>query len=79
MKEKLSFARKVGVVFAVIQGFVDELFGFFFRKLKQTGAAKPKDPKNELEKFLRGVSRFFGELGDAFYTTYEKIKKDKKD
>lgn len=78
MAKETSIASVIGSILAIIQSIFDDLFGFLARKLKSAGNTKRKKSDSDFVRFLKEVARFFGELGDSFYSTYEKIKKDKK-
>lgn len=76
-KEENSIPRLIGAVLAIFQSLIDDLLGFLFKSLKRLGEPEAKMSKQTslLKKFIK----FFGDLGDSFYVTYEKIKKEKKD
>ncbi len=78
MVKKTSIASVLGTILAVVQSFFDDLFSLLARKLKSAGASKSKKSDGDLLRFLKAIARFFGDLGEGFYSTYEKIKKDKK-
>lgn len=78
MKKSSSLAATLGSILAVVQSFFDDLFGLLFRKLKSPEVSKTKKSDAPWLRFLKTVAHFFGELGESFYSTYERIKKDKK-
>lgn len=71
-------ASTLGSILAVVQALFDDLCGFLFRKLKSPQVSKAKKSDPGWVRFLKDVAHFFGELGESFYSTYERIKKDKK-
>ena len=77
MSKKTSTASTLGSILAILQSLFDDFVSFIFRQLKTAGSAKSKKPENRLIRLLKDIARFFGELGDSFYKTYERIKKDK--
>lgn len=78
-KEDPSFAIVIGKGFAHVQHLTDRVIGWGLKKMKETGEAPPsaKNDKaaGKAEKAVRGTLKFFGTMGDAYYTKYEELKK----
>jgi hypothetical protein len=81
-----SAAQNLGYLFAHIQDGVDFVAEMGFKALKKVGSAAPEKEGNEdtshpavqtAKKAGLGVLKFLGEAGDAFYTKYEEIKRER--
>lgn len=75
-KEENSVPRLIGAVLAIFQSVVDDILGYLFKSLKRLG--EPEEKMSTKTSLLKKFVKFFGDLGDSFFTTYEKIKKQKK-
>lgn len=75
-KEENSVPRLIGAVLAIFQSLVDDILGYLFKSLKRLG--EPEENVSKKTSLLKKFVKFFGDLGDSFYSTYEKIKKEKK-
>ncbi|MDO8469016.1 MAG: hypothetical protein Q7S29_04635 [Candidatus Peribacter sp.] len=76
---KETVARALGQTFATVQHLTDLVVAWGSRKLKQVGdqpdPAKPrKGILPTLKRSLRATARFVGNLGDAYYEWYERLK-----
>jgi len=72
-------ARALGQTFATVQHLTDLVVAWGSRKLKQVGdQPEPAIPKKGVlplvKRSLRVTARFVGNLGDAYYEWYEKLK-----
>lgn len=82
MTEKSYTSRKIGSTLAQLQTFMDDVFEFGFNKLKVFGAKKPavKKPetlKEQAAQFAHTSAGFIGDVGAAYYATYQKLKAKK--
>lgn len=79
-KQEPSVASTVGKGFAHVQHLTDKVIGWGLKKMKETGESEPigdnTKAAGKAEKAVRGTLKFFGTLGDAYYTKYEELKKD---
>jgi len=76
---KETVARALGQTFATVQHLTDLVVAWGSRKLKQVGdRPEPVQSKKGLLSMacysLRATARFVGNLGDAYYEWYEKLK-----
>lgn len=76
---KEPVARALGQTFATVQHLTDLVVAWGSRKLKQVGD-QPEPAKSKkgvlptIKRSLRVTARFVGNLGDAYYEWYEKLK-----
>lgn len=76
---KPTVARTLGQTLAIVQHLADLLVEWGSRKLKQVGdTSEPRKPQQGVLSFLRRTARstagFVGNMGDAYYEWYEKLK-----
>ncbi|MFH0851907.1 MAG: hypothetical protein V1876_04130 [Candidatus Peregrinibacteria bacterium] len=74
-----TVARALGQTFATVQHLTDLLIAWGSRKLKQVGdqpeQMKPKKGVLPMVRHsMRVTARFVGNLGDAYYEWYERLK-----
>lgn len=71
-------SHSIGESLANIQAIFDDLFQFIFNNLKDIKEEeKAKKPETTLEHgvhYLKKGGKFLGEVGEAFYEKYNKIK-----
>lgn len=76
-KNTTSVAQQLGKGLAYLQDTADIVVMWGAKKLKNTEISCKKDaPKaaHTFKKVTNVTLRFFGELGDSFYSEYEKLK-----
>lgn len=78
-KSRHYIAKSIGKGLAYIQDTVDVAVGWGFYKLKSTKIDDTNDdPKtSKAKQVANNVMGFFGELGDSFYSEYERIKHER--
>lgn len=74
-----TVARALGQTLATVQHLTDLVVAWGSRKLKQVGEMpEPAAPKKDVLFWIRHsarvTARFVGNLGDAYYDWYEKLK-----
>lgn len=80
MAKKKTAANQIGSVLAHLQDTIDVAVNWGFHKLKKVelNEEDPHPTKSKVKKVANGFFHFFGELGESFYSEYEKIKQDRK-
>lgn len=81
---KPTVARALGQTLATVQHLADLFVAWGSRRLKQAGdQAEPVVPQKGVlplvRRSLRVTARFVGNLGDAYYEWYERLKARKKE
>lgn len=79
-KKKATAPEVIGKALAHFQDTVDLAVTWGFLKLKSTKIpARKEDHKaaGVIKKTANVLFRFFGEMGENFYSEYEKIKQDR--
>lgn len=83
-EDDITFSELLGSSLAIAQHGIDLASGALFKRLKKTNVDTPKTKaKNKWIRsagnFTRGFIGFIGKTGDAYMTTYEKLKKEMKE
>ena len=80
-----NIAQSLGSILAHVQSTFDEVFSFGFKKLNQFGQGKKissEQKKEDLMYYFKKISKitakFLGQTGEAYYDTYDKLKKSSK-
>lgn len=70
---------QIGKTLAYVQDTFDVAFSWGFRKLKSTkmSVEDTSPARSKAKKAANKIFTFFGELGDSFYSEYEKIKQER--
>ena len=76
--DNTSLPQLLGTGYAHVQHLMDKAIAWGFKRMEETklteeAAAKPM---HKAEKIGRGILSFFGSAGNAYYDTYEKLKKE---
>jgi len=82
VSKKQSVAHHIGKGLAFVQHVIDLGMDWGFKKLKTVNFASEGDDQaarsTRMKRTAGVVVRFFGDLGDSFYTEYENFKKKRK-
>lgn len=71
-------AEALGAGWAHVQHGMDRLIGWGFERMRQAGTATPqKQNRSRAARVGRGILRFVGRAGDAYYRTYDALKQKK--
>lgn len=84
--EDVSLSDLVGSSLAIVQHGIDLAVTGLFRRLKQNAEPSTKKKKRKtstplgyVADFTRGFIGFIGQTGDSYMSTYEDLKKGKKE
>lgn len=82
--EDVSLSDLIGSTLAIAQHGVDLAVGGLFKRLKQNAdkparTKKKQTPFGYAADFTRGFVGFLGQTGDSYMSTYEELKKTKKE
>lgn len=67
-------AEALGSAYARLQHGIDRVVGWGFRKLRDTDRPGAS-PEGRLLKAGKGILGFIGRAGDAYYETYDRLKR----
>jgi len=82
-KDDPTLPGLIGQSFAILQHGLDRVVDWGFSKMKETGDMPDTEVKKIDNPYLRRAAafgkstlKFLGNAGDAYYRTYEELKKD---
>jgi hypothetical protein len=74
----VTIPEVLGKGWAHVQHGMDKAIGWGIKRMREAGEAEAKPAEGKVGKVGRGVLKFFGQLGDAYYETYEDLKRKKR-
>ena len=79
-----SMAETLGKGYAHVQHLIDKAIGWGFKEMRKAAATKPTKAEKKsgstagkISRAARSTFKFFGEAGDAYFQTYEDLKRKK--